>query len=76
LFSVDGFLFLVIGTLIYKNVLELRNFVPCWKISEKNSKINKSNNGCVESLLNSGNSGCDESSPFLTENKAKQALFK
>ncbi|XP_060601904.1 solute carrier family 35 member F6-like [Ruditapes philippinarum] len=68
--QIDGFLFLVIGTLIYKNVLELRNFVPCRRISrERNSKINKSNNGCVESLLNSGNNCCDESRPFLTEKR-------
>ncbi|XP_060601903.1 solute carrier family 35 member F6-like isoform X2 [Ruditapes philippinarum] len=69
--QIDGFLFLVIGTLIYKNVLELRNFVPCWKISsETNSQTIKSENGCKDNTLDSENNYCHENSPLLTENKA------
>ena len=29
-FSVDGFLFLLIGTALYNQLLDLRNFLPCW----------------------------------------------
>lgn len=69
--QIDGFLFLVTGTLIYKNVLEHRNFVPCWRISsETNSQTIKSENRCIENTLNSDNNYRDENSPLLTENKA------
>ncbi|XP_060601901.1 solute carrier family 35 member F6-like [Ruditapes philippinarum] len=69
--QVDGFLFLVIGTSIYKNILEIRNFVPCWSFSrENNLHINKSHNGCVEQSVDSDNNSHDEKSPLLTVNKA------
>ena len=69
--SVDGFLFLVIGTLIYNNILELRNFVPCWRIStEKTSETAKCHRDNSEKQPDFDNGPNDERRPLLTENKA------
>ena len=44
MFSVDGFIFLLIGTAIYNQLLDIRNFVPCWTFSsEELSAVNPSN---------------------------------
>ncbi|KAH3856305.1 hypothetical protein DPMN_098891 [Dreissena polymorpha] len=42
--QIDGFIFLLIGTAIYNQLLDIRNFVPCWTFSsEELSAVNPSN---------------------------------
>ncbi|XP_045160755.1 solute carrier family 35 member F6-like [Mercenaria mercenaria] len=64
--QIDGFLCLVIGTAIYKQLLDIRNFVPCRRDSEnKNEQTDSFHQDSIQVTVNSDDYDDDENTKLL-----------